>query len=282
MNMVGKTMKVSVVAGIYFPPEINLRRFLDACLAQTLDEVEFILLLDGPNDTRSRQIISEYKEKFDINKNKFILIENEQNLGIEGVCKKGITLSKGEYIIVVDSDDFFDDNWTECMYNYINSHKNIEILAPRILVGYLGEPDVLYSLLGNDDPSDTGLMFKKEILDKYNDFVLNLTTVGQLEEFAKVEVLPLLAGSFYYYIRTNENSTSITRVLEGKEEERSIDFKLCENITKTEIKNALEKLIKKEIDINSYSKSQLIELAMPYCNLDKNTPVFSYEDLQKI
>lgn len=275
-------MKVSVVTGIYFPPEINLRRFLDACLAQTLNEVEFILLLDGPNDIRSRQIVSEYKERFNTNKNKFILIENEQNLGIEGVCKKGIALSKGEYIIVVDSDDFFDDNWVECMYNYINSHKSIEILAPRILVGYLGEPDVLYSLLGNDDPSDTGLMFKKETLDKYNDFVLNLTTVGQLEEFAKVEVLPLLAGSFYYYIRTNENSTSIIRVLEGKEEERSIDFKLCEDITKTEIKNALEKLTKKEIDINSYSKSQLIELAMPYCNLDKNTPVFSYEDLQKI
>ena len=51
--------KLSVIAGIYFPPEDCFRRFLDACLDQTLDDVEFIFLLDSPEDIKSRNILKQ-------------------------------------------------------------------------------------------------------------------------------------------------------------------------------------------------------------------------------
>ena len=59
--------KLSIIAGIYFPPEICFRRFLDACLDQDLDNIEFVFLLDSPEDIKSRDILNEYKLLFDNN-----------------------------------------------------------------------------------------------------------------------------------------------------------------------------------------------------------------------
>lgn len=274
--------KISIVAGIYFTPELSFKRFLDACLDQTLDNLEFIFLLDSPNDVKSRQILREYEDKFNNNKNNFIIIENDKNLGVVNTYNKGINLSNGDYIVIVDTDDFFDNNWLECMYNYMISHKDIEILAPRIIIGYLGKFDILYSILGNDNPDDTGLMFTKETLNKYKDkFQVNITSYQGF--YAKAEKLPLSYGSFYYYVRTNENATSSNKFLDNYNKEKNVEFDLYSKIVKNEIKEALKDFTSLNININSCSKEQLIKIAKPYSNLDNSGfNDFSYEELKKI
>ena len=192
--------KLSVIAGIYFPLEICLRRFLDACINQKLDNVEFIFLLDSPKDEKSRHILDEYKKLFSKNKNTFIIVENEKNLGVVDTYIKGCDLSQSENILIVDSDDFFDDDLILNMYNYF-IEKDLDFLGPRILMSYIGELDVFYALNSNDDPNDTGIMFKKKILNNYSDFrkYINYTPITTIAKTNyKTEILPLDFGSFCY------------------------------------------------------------------------------------
>ena len=55
--------KLSVIAGIYFPPEDLFRRFLQGCLNQTLDGIEFILVFDSDNDFHTHEVLESYSDE---------------------------------------------------------------------------------------------------------------------------------------------------------------------------------------------------------------------------
>ena len=277
--------KLSVIAGIYFPPDICFRRFLDACLNQTITNVEFIFLLDSPQDIQSRNILKEYEHKFKANHNIFIVVSNNTNLGVVNTYLKGCKLSHSDNILIVDSDDFFDDDLIEKMYNHFIAQK-LDFLAPRILMSYLGELDVFYALNNNDDPTDTGIMFRKHILDEYEEFkkYINYTLISTIQKtHYKVDILPLDLGCFYYYTITNRSATSSFILQDKGEVPKSKEYELYKSGVIRFIETFLSNTMNKTIKFEDYTLDELKEMAKIFLDvdnfLDNN---LTYEELKTI
>lgn len=111
------TVKVSVLVPV-FNAEKYLRECLDSVLHQTLKEIEIILINDGSTDG-SLGILKEYAEK-----DKRAVILNKKNSGYGDSLNKGLRLARGEYIAIVEPDDFLELDAFEKLYeiSLIKSH----------------------------------------------------------------------------------------------------------------------------------------------------------------
>lgn len=102
--------KVSVVIPVY-----NTEKFLNQCLDsvcnQTLKEIEIICVDDGSTD-RSAEILKEYAEKDDR-----VQILTQKNSGSAIARNNGLAKSSGKYVIFWDSDDYFEKDALEKLYD---------------------------------------------------------------------------------------------------------------------------------------------------------------------
>ena len=105
-----QNIKVSVIVPIY-NTEKFLRKCIDSIVNQTLEEIEIILINDGSTDN-SHIICEEYSKKYP----KKIRYINNKNIGCSASRNLGISLSQGEYIAFVDSDDYIDGEMYQEMY----------------------------------------------------------------------------------------------------------------------------------------------------------------------
>ena len=103
-------IKVSILIPIY-NVEKYLRQCLDSVINQTLKDIEIICINDGSTDS-SPKIINEYAEK-----DSRIKVINKPNSGYGHSMNQGLKLAQGEYIGIVESDDFADPNMFETLYN---------------------------------------------------------------------------------------------------------------------------------------------------------------------
>ncbi|MDM9558938.1 glycosyltransferase family 2 protein [Bordetella petrii] len=103
--------KVSVVVPVY-----NLEFYIERCLAslarQTCQDIEVLVVNDGGTDD-SQLIIDEYVAQYPAMFKSFI----KPNGGHGAACNYGIERATGEYIIIVDGDDFLDPDAIEFMYD---------------------------------------------------------------------------------------------------------------------------------------------------------------------
>lgn len=101
--------KVSILVPIY-----NVEKFLPECLDslinQTLKDIEIICINDGSKDG-SLEIVKKYAKE-----DERIRIINKNNTGYGDSMNKGLAMAEGEYIGIVESDDFIDLDAFEKMY----------------------------------------------------------------------------------------------------------------------------------------------------------------------
>ena len=86
-----------------FNSEMYLSRCLESVLDQTERNLQIIIVDDGSTD-RTSKIIRDYVEKLN---NKFIEVEviTQENAGVGAACAAAYKLSKGKYLVLLDSDD---------------------------------------------------------------------------------------------------------------------------------------------------------------------------------
>lgn len=113
--------KVSVIVPCY-KVEKYIARCIESLVNQTLKDVEIICINDGSPDN-TLNILKEYKEKIGEN---FIIID-KKNEGVWKARLDGIKISSGEYIAIVDSDDYVEMNYLENLYNTAKN-KNADIV----------------------------------------------------------------------------------------------------------------------------------------------------------
>ena len=105
--------KVSIVVPVY-----NVEKYLDECIEsiinQSLNDIEIICVNDGSTDS-SLEILNNYAQK-----DKRIIVINKSNSGYGNTMNIGINAAKGEYIGIIESDDFAD---TKMFENYITLQK---------------------------------------------------------------------------------------------------------------------------------------------------------------
>ena len=102
-------IKVSVVMPIYNAYKY-IRPALESVMEQTLREIEIICVDDGSTD-HTLDILKEYQSK-----DARIRIITENNAGPAAARNKGLSRVRGEYVIFLDADDFFNPSLLEKLY----------------------------------------------------------------------------------------------------------------------------------------------------------------------
>ena len=102
--------KVSVIVPVY-GVEKYIHQCIDSILNQTLDDIEILLIDDGSKDN-CPAIIDEYAKK-----DSRIIAIHKNNGGYGSAMNVGLKNATGEYIGIVEPDDFIDKNMYEDLYN---------------------------------------------------------------------------------------------------------------------------------------------------------------------
>lgn len=101
-------------------PCFNSEKYLPVCLRslqnQTLKEIEIICLNDGSKDS-TRSILEVTREKDD----RFVII-NKENSGYGDTLNLGIDIARGDYIGIVEPDDFVESDMFESLYDLAIEH----------------------------------------------------------------------------------------------------------------------------------------------------------------
>lgn len=108
--------KVSVVIPVY-NVEKYLRQCLDSVINQTLKEIEIIIVNDGSKDS-SLSIMKEYAAA----DNRIVIID-KPNGGYGESMNRGFDKATGEYIGIVESDDYAELDMFEKLYTMAKSHE---------------------------------------------------------------------------------------------------------------------------------------------------------------
>lgn len=104
-------------------PVYNVEKYIEKCidsiLNQSYKDYEIIIINDGSTDG-SENILKKY------NNNKKITIITQENQGLSAARNAGIKKAKGDYIVLVDSDDYIEELLLEKLNENIND--NIDII----------------------------------------------------------------------------------------------------------------------------------------------------------
>lgn len=110
---IGYHMKLSVLVPIY-----NVSKYLHQCLdslqAQTVEDMEIICLNDGSTDN-CKEIIESYVKR----DSRFKLID-KNNTGYGNTLNVGLAAAEGDYVGIVESDDFIDANMMQELLEIID------------------------------------------------------------------------------------------------------------------------------------------------------------------
>ncbi len=113
---------ISVIVPVY-KVEKYLRRCLDSLTAQTLDDMEIIIVDDGSPDG-CPAICDEYAAK-----DARIKVVHKENGGLLSARKAGFAASKGDYIGFVDGDDWVEPDTFLNMYKAVCEHSPDMVLS---------------------------------------------------------------------------------------------------------------------------------------------------------
>ena len=120
---------VSIIIPV-FNVEKHIRKSLNSILNQTfnVNDVEVIMVDDCSTDG-SGKIIDEYSKKYD----NFKAVHLDENSGAAGKPRNiGLEEASCDFVMFLDSDDFFVENAIEVLYNQINGNAELDI----VLGGY--------------------------------------------------------------------------------------------------------------------------------------------------
>lgn len=223
--------KVSLIIPIY-NVEKYLRQCLDSVVNQTLKEIEIICVNDGSKDN-SLAIMQEYAEK----DNRVKIIDKE-NSGYGHSMNCGLKASTGEYVGIVESDDYADVDMFETLYNCAKQD-NLDVVKSGYYL-YYSKPveknekvEIVSKVVSNrvicprEDfeakmemveffnikPTIWSAIYKREFLEN-NNIVFNETPGASYQDasfnfkvWACANRVRLLQDAFLHYRQDNENSS---------------------------------------------------------------------------
>ena len=215
--------KVSICIPIY-NVEKYLRECLDSIINQSLKEIEIICINDGSTDG-SPEILDEYAQK-----DSRIKVINKENSGYGASMNRALDYATGEYIGIIESDDFAQIDMFENLYN-IAKDNDAEIVKSDwykywsldkfvckgnnitpAKTGYITNFEEDNSIL-RINPSIWSGIYKKEFLDANNIRFLetpgasyqDLSFTFKLYTLAKRVILT--DDAYLYYRQDNINSS---------------------------------------------------------------------------
>ncbi len=112
-------IKVSIIT-VCFNSEKTIERTIKSVLDQTYKNVEYIII-DGASTDRTLEVIESYKDQFEDR----LKVVSEKDDGIYFAMNKGIALSTGILIGIINSDDWYESDAVQKMADaYETNHTN--------------------------------------------------------------------------------------------------------------------------------------------------------------
>lgn len=153
----------------------TIKKALDSVISQTYKNLQ-ILIVDDASSDNTEEIVRKYSD------DRIEYYKNESNLGITKNRNKALSLSKGKYIAVLDSDDYWiDENKISDQVNFleknpayalVGTYTNIadenggliKKLQPETL-----DREIRQKMLMSNQFSHSSVVYRKDTLEKYND-----------------------------------------------------------------------------------------------------------------
>ena len=226
-------IKVSVIL-----PSLNVAGYIRECvesaLNQTLHEIE-IICVDAGSDDGTRQILQEYAQKDD---RVFIIDSNIKSYGLQ--VNTGIKAAKGEYVAILETDDYVLEDMYEKLYDTAQKYKLDYVMADYMSFyddidgdrkffkaqNFSSVPELYHEVLSMENHAslysidDTtlwrGIFFKKFILS--NNIKLNETPGAAYQDICFMHRVRMKAkrsmyiNEFGYCYRTDREQSSTNSV----------------------------------------------------------------------
>lgn len=293
------SIKLTVIVPVY-NTEKYLHQCIESILQQTYSDLQIICINDGLTDN-SGSILQQYASR-----DERIQLINQENRGYGSVINRGFDLARGEYITIVESDDFIDPFAYESMIRIADSCRDAEIIKFAYW-DYFDNTDGTHTISPSMSSKVEPHLFPFKI-EQYPELLIYHPSIWSCiyrGDFLKSKNLKLIEASgagwvdnpfffatlisaqkiiwtnekHYYYRRTNPKSSSILK-------DCKIPFQRLIEI----IKFMEENKIKNPVILDYFYKRCLIyaqvvignknfdlDVMMPYI-----TQVMSYIDPQKI
>jgi glycosyltransferase involved in cell wall biosynthesis len=125
--MTSRPYLVSVILSV-FNRENSLKRSINSLLAQSFHEWELIAIDDGSSDS-SYSVLREYEDLFDN-----IKVYKQGNRKLAFSRNRGISLSSGNFITFLDSDDEYEPDHLSLRMSYMLNHPGIDFIHGGVKV----------------------------------------------------------------------------------------------------------------------------------------------------
>lgn len=232
----------------YIIPIYNVSAYIEksvwSLLEQSYSNIEYIFINDCSSDDseiKLRRIIEEFPER----RNKIKVITNEQNLGSATTRNIGLDMSRGEYVMFADSDDWISCDYVESMVHKIESGSD-DIVYCDYFESYDNNEKLINQNYGIDNIECIRLMlegglhgstwnkiYRRSFLlktkqrfvkgaDLFEDVSWNIRL------FACTTKISYIPKAFYHYVQYNSNS--IIKSMASSEKKRDRAMQRIENV----------------------------------------------------
>ncbi len=203
-------------------------------------EIECILVDDCTPDN-SMTIAQDLIEKYEGNIH-FICIRHEINLGLSAARNSGIASATGDYVFLIDSDDYIAPKTFKTFIKYLKEYPDAEVIMgqavktpskeyysqktdkPQITRGTNNILNLYFK--GNLYTSGWNKLVKRELFDKYNiQFVEGIffeDTPWTYQLFSHISTVILIPETTYYYtynpsgiMATRDTAQNITKTIKS-------------------------------------------------------------------
>lgn len=151
-----ESKKVSIIMAVY-----NGGEYLNLCLQslknQTYKNFEVIMINDGSKDDSGS--ICDYYAKID---DRFI-VYHQENAGCSKARNFGLSKATGEYIGIVDQDDYLHKDYISYFMSVINQY-NVDIVTTKHIKNFIGNPPVSTTIINKNIELWSGDKTAKEML----------------------------------------------------------------------------------------------------------------------
>lgn len=176
-----KFKSISIVIPVYNVESSILFESLESVRTQTFTSFEAIII-----DDSTSLICSDFCKKFCASDDRFRYFKPKNKLGLAKSLNYGISLAKNDLIARFDSDDICFKNRLDLQINYFNANPKIDVLGGNMeIIDDKGNSisirkypsthnDIIREMQINCAVAHPTVIFKKELIEKYNGYKENL------------------------------------------------------------------------------------------------------------
>lgn len=176
-------MKISLITVVY-NGETYLRQCMESVFAQQGVDLEYIVI-DGASTDTTLSIIKSFENKIDV-------LVSEPDKGLYDAINKGIALSSGEVIGLLNADDKFADSYVlqkvskafqldkqlQALYGDLNY---IHPVSEKIIRRWKSKQAGVSDFENGWMPAHPTLYLKQELFDRYGGYALNFGSAADYE-----------------------------------------------------------------------------------------------------